>query len=187
MTRVYYKDAVGAFLVYDLTRAESFKAVERWKADLDSKVTEQKKPCRNISDSSSSSSCPFSGVVVQWQAHPLRPLGQQERPPEGRGPAAERRADGQLLPGQRLRRYYTRFFTSMEVVNGVSQRGSRSRRARTSTSRRRPASSSRRCWTTTRRGASTRSCSGRGARWRTARPPGPTASTPFSSRRGQTK
>ncbi len=36
--RVYYKDAVGAFLLFDLTRADTFHAVEKWKEDLDSKV-----------------------------------------------------------------------------------------------------------------------------------------------------
>ena len=36
--RVYYKDAVGAFLVFDVTRSDSFHAVEKWKVDLDSKV-----------------------------------------------------------------------------------------------------------------------------------------------------
>ena len=36
--RVYYKDAVGAFLVFDVTRADSFSAVEKWKIDLDSKA-----------------------------------------------------------------------------------------------------------------------------------------------------
>ena len=38
MTRVYYKEAVGAILVYDVTRAETFAAVDKWKTDLDSKV-----------------------------------------------------------------------------------------------------------------------------------------------------
>lgn len=39
MTRVYYKDAVGCFIVFDVTRASTFEAVVRWKNDLDSKVT----------------------------------------------------------------------------------------------------------------------------------------------------
>ena len=38
MTRVYYKEAVGAFIVFDVTRADSFRAVDKWKADLDTKV-----------------------------------------------------------------------------------------------------------------------------------------------------
>lgn len=38
MTRVYYKEAVGAFVVFDVTRASTFEAVEKWKSDLDSKV-----------------------------------------------------------------------------------------------------------------------------------------------------
>ena len=33
-----FQDAVGAFLVYDVTRADTFAAAERWKSDLDSKV-----------------------------------------------------------------------------------------------------------------------------------------------------
>ncbi|XP_027051399.1 ras-related protein Rab-38 [Pocillopora verrucosa] len=38
MTRVYYKEAVGAFLVFDVTRASTFEAVQKWKNDLDNKV-----------------------------------------------------------------------------------------------------------------------------------------------------
>jgi Ras-related protein Rab-32 len=35
---VYYKEAVGAFIVFDVTRASTFEAVQRWKNDLDTKV-----------------------------------------------------------------------------------------------------------------------------------------------------
>ncbi|XP_046854424.1 ras-related protein Rab-32-like [Xenia sp. Carnegie-2017] len=38
MTRVYYKEAVGAFVVFDVTRSTTYEAVEKWKSDLDSKV-----------------------------------------------------------------------------------------------------------------------------------------------------
>lgn len=38
MTRVYYKEAVGAFIVFDVTRLNTFESVSNWKADLDSKV-----------------------------------------------------------------------------------------------------------------------------------------------------
>ncbi|KAG0421057.1 hypothetical protein HPB47_003041 [Ixodes persulcatus] len=38
MTRVYYKEAVGAFIVFDVTRSQTFEAVKKWKMDLDSKV-----------------------------------------------------------------------------------------------------------------------------------------------------
>ncbi|OQV22297.1 Ras-related protein Rab-32 [Hypsibius exemplaris] len=38
MTRVYYKDAVGAFIVFDTTRGATFDAVAKWKKDLDQKV-----------------------------------------------------------------------------------------------------------------------------------------------------
>jgi len=39
MTRVYYKEAVGAFVVFDVTRMGTFDAVQKWKNDIDSKVT----------------------------------------------------------------------------------------------------------------------------------------------------
>ncbi|GAB0092152.1 Ras-related protein Rab [Sergentomyia squamirostris] len=38
MTRVYYKEAVGAFIVFDVTRSATFDAVAKWKQDLDAKV-----------------------------------------------------------------------------------------------------------------------------------------------------
>lgn len=38
MTRVYYREAVGAFIVFDVTRPSTFEAVSKWKEDLDSKL-----------------------------------------------------------------------------------------------------------------------------------------------------
>lgn len=38
MTRVYYKEAVGAFIVFDVTRRNTFESVANWKTDLDGKV-----------------------------------------------------------------------------------------------------------------------------------------------------
>lgn len=38
MTRVYYREAVGALVVFDMTRASTFQAVIKWKGDLDAKV-----------------------------------------------------------------------------------------------------------------------------------------------------
>ncbi|XP_060066857.1 ras-related protein Rab-38-like [Ylistrum balloti] len=38
MTRVYYREAVGCIIVFDVTRASTFDAVTKWKGDLDSKV-----------------------------------------------------------------------------------------------------------------------------------------------------
>ncbi|TSK67203.1 Ras-related protein Rab-38 [Bagarius yarrelli] len=38
MTRVYYRDALGAFVVFDVTRSGTFEAVRKWKEDLDEKV-----------------------------------------------------------------------------------------------------------------------------------------------------
>eukprot|EP01088_Endostelium_zonatum_P012733 TRINITY_DN26_c0_g1_i1.p1 TRINITY_DN26_c0_g1~~TRINITY_DN26_c0_g1_i1.p1 ORF type:complete len:225 (+),score=65.24 TRINITY_DN26_c0_g1_i1:62-736(+) len=39
MTRVYYKEAVGAFIVFDVTRVNTFEAVQKWKSDIDAKIT----------------------------------------------------------------------------------------------------------------------------------------------------
>lgn len=39
MTRVYYKEAVGAMVVFDVTRIQTFEAASKWKNDIDSKVT----------------------------------------------------------------------------------------------------------------------------------------------------
>ncbi|TMW40333.1 hypothetical protein DOY81_014587 [Sarcophaga bullata] len=33
MTRVYYKEAVGAFIVFDVTRSGTFDCVSKWKED----------------------------------------------------------------------------------------------------------------------------------------------------------
>ena len=38
MTRVYYKEAVGAFIMVDCTRPSTFDAVKKWKSDIDSKI-----------------------------------------------------------------------------------------------------------------------------------------------------
>ena len=36
--QVYYKEAVGAFVVFDVTRLSTFEAIQMWKQDLDNKV-----------------------------------------------------------------------------------------------------------------------------------------------------
>jgi len=38
MTRVYYKEAKGALVVFDVTDLKSFEAVQKWKNDIDAKV-----------------------------------------------------------------------------------------------------------------------------------------------------
>eukprot|EP01080_Neovahlkampfia_damariscottae_P002745 gene2745-4153_t len=48
MTRVYYKEAVGAIVVFDVTRTTTFEAVKKWKNDIDRKVflpDDTKIPC----------------------------------------------------------------------------------------------------------------------------------------------
>jgi hypothetical protein len=36
--QVYYKEAVGALVVFDVTRVTTFEAVTKWKNDIDAKV-----------------------------------------------------------------------------------------------------------------------------------------------------
>ena len=36
--QVYYKGAVGALVVFDVTRFSTFEAVQIWKTDLDSNI-----------------------------------------------------------------------------------------------------------------------------------------------------
>jgi Ras-related protein Rab-32 len=38
MMRVYYKEAVGAFIVFDVTRESSFQSVDKWLNDINSKA-----------------------------------------------------------------------------------------------------------------------------------------------------
>ena len=37
-TQVYYKEAVAAFIVFDITRQKTFEDVMSWKTDVDQKV-----------------------------------------------------------------------------------------------------------------------------------------------------
>eukprot|EP01087_Luapelamoeba_hula_P011555 TRINITY_DN3149_c0_g1_i2.p1 TRINITY_DN3149_c0_g1~~TRINITY_DN3149_c0_g1_i2.p1 ORF type:complete len:223 (-),score=33.15 TRINITY_DN3149_c0_g1_i2:251-919(-) len=38
LTRVYYKEAVGVFCVYDVSRTSTFENTKKWKSDIDDKV-----------------------------------------------------------------------------------------------------------------------------------------------------
>jgi len=38
MTRVYYKEAVAAFIVFDSSRSQTFDAIMKWKNDIDEKI-----------------------------------------------------------------------------------------------------------------------------------------------------
>lgn len=42
MTRVYYKEAVGAVVVFDMTRQNTFEAVRKWKQDLDDNLSNER-------------------------------------------------------------------------------------------------------------------------------------------------
>eukprot|EP01111_Echinosteliopsis_oligospora_P003793 TRINITY_DN1596_c0_g1_i1.p1 TRINITY_DN1596_c0_g1~~TRINITY_DN1596_c0_g1_i1.p1 ORF type:complete len:249 (-),score=48.79 TRINITY_DN1596_c0_g1_i1:113-751(-) len=44
MTRVYYKEAVGAIVVYDVTRPATFEAIRKWKTDLDENLSTPERP-----------------------------------------------------------------------------------------------------------------------------------------------
>eukprot|EP01105_Mastigella_eilhardi_P024310 TRINITY_DN6322_c0_g2_i2.p1 TRINITY_DN6322_c0_g2~~TRINITY_DN6322_c0_g2_i2.p1 ORF type:complete len:127 (-),score=30.43 TRINITY_DN6322_c0_g2_i2:78-458(-) len=41
MTGIYYREAAGALLVYDVTRPSTFEAVPKWKADLDDHLSSE--------------------------------------------------------------------------------------------------------------------------------------------------
>lgn len=57
--QVYYKEAVGAFVVFDVTRLSTFEAVQMWKADLDNKVLlPNGKPIPAVLLANKVSSCP---------------------------------------------------------------------------------------------------------------------------------
>ncbi|XP_062523069.1 ras-related protein Rab-7L1-like isoform X1 [Corticium candelabrum] len=53
-TRVYYKGAAGCIIMFDLTNRKSFKDVQKWKVDLDSKVRNRGKklPCLLLANKS---------------------------------------------------------------------------------------------------------------------------------------
>ncbi|XP_062504578.1 uncharacterized protein LOC134181335 isoform X3 [Corticium candelabrum] len=56
MSRVYYRDAVGCLLFFDLTRVQSFRNALRWKYDLDNKVhlpNGQRIPCLLVANKNS--------------------------------------------------------------------------------------------------------------------------------------
>ncbi|MBS1890095.1 MAG: hypothetical protein JST59_02285 [Actinobacteria bacterium] len=36
---MYYREARGAFIVFDVTKEKTFQSVTKWKQDIDSKVT----------------------------------------------------------------------------------------------------------------------------------------------------
>ena len=43
VTRAFYKNAIGAVVVCDVTRQSTLEAVAQWKAEIDSKVSSQRR------------------------------------------------------------------------------------------------------------------------------------------------
>lgn len=84
MTRVYYREAVGALVVFDMTRLSTFQAVLKWKGDLDSKVKkygrERNKGMKVKRSNASAAHLPnrlsSSGRSEQWEAGSCRAVGQ---------------------------------------------------------------------------------------------------------------
>ncbi|MEQ2171900.1 hypothetical protein GOODEAATRI_015319 [Goodea atripinnis] len=65
MTRVYYREAVGALVVFDVTRASTFEAVLKWKDDLDSKVAQNEALELGIL-------CPFLNILSKLKLIPIQ-------------------------------------------------------------------------------------------------------------------
>ena len=66
MTRVYYKYAIAAVIVYDIQRVSTFEAVLKWKEDVDSKVklpNGERIPCLLLANK-----CDLPGSAVDEEA-----------------------------------------------------------------------------------------------------------------------
>jgi len=66
MTRVYYKYAIAAIIVYDLSRPATFEAVAKWREDVNSKVVlgnQEPIPVLLLANK-----CDLPGVVVDTEA-----------------------------------------------------------------------------------------------------------------------
>ncbi|XP_043193350.1 EF-hand calcium-binding domain-containing protein 4B-like [Amphibalanus amphitrite] len=64
MTRVYYKEAVAAFVVFDVSRSVTFDAVMKWKNDLDQKVQLANGDCVPCVLLANKSDLPKEGIVT---------------------------------------------------------------------------------------------------------------------------
>ena len=73
MTRVYYKEAVAAMIVFDVTRVATFEAVQKWKKDIDDKVGS----VIILQHTCSPHTTPPTGPPAQWREYPRRAPGQQ--------------------------------------------------------------------------------------------------------------
>ncbi|XP_077598461.1 uncharacterized protein LOC144213746 isoform X1 [Stigmatopora nigra] len=102
MTRVYYKEAVGALVVFDMTRLATFQAVLKWKGDLDSKVKRERGGGLERRQTCCSLTWWSSGDPERRQTGPRRPPGQQVRS-AALGFVRQAAQTGQLLQGSRLR------------------------------------------------------------------------------------
>jgi len=65
MTSVYYKYAIAAIIVYDLSRPATFEAITKWKDDLNSKVMlANKQPIPTLL---LANKCDIPGVIIDEQ------------------------------------------------------------------------------------------------------------------------
>jgi len=65
MTSVYYKYAIAAIIVYDLSRPATFEAITKWKDDLNSKVMlANKQPIPTLF---LANKCDIPGVIIDEQ------------------------------------------------------------------------------------------------------------------------
>lgn len=115
MTRVYYREAVGALVVFDMTRLSTFQAVLKWKGDLDSKVNTMKGGRRTWAASEGQREGrkeKFTSVVYflvpsgrprQREVRSSRSIGQQVWPAAAWLVPQAAQA-GELLQGVRIRR-----------------------------------------------------------------------------------
>eukprot|EP01094_Clydonella_sp_ATCC50884_P008195 TRINITY_DN174_c0_g2_i3.p2 TRINITY_DN174_c0_g2~~TRINITY_DN174_c0_g2_i3.p2 ORF type:complete len:140 (+),score=40.20 TRINITY_DN174_c0_g2_i3:351-770(+) len=65
MTRVYYKYAIAAVIVFDLSRPATFDAVTKWREDINSKVVlanNEPIPCLLLANK-----CDIPGVTIDHQ------------------------------------------------------------------------------------------------------------------------
>lgn len=72
MTCVYYQEAVGALMVFDVTRSSTLDAVLKWKDDLDSKV--KRPPPHSLVGISQIAQCIFPSSHMTFYRSKEKPI-----------------------------------------------------------------------------------------------------------------